>query len=276
MRRRRPFAERSAACLRIPFMEKANAATGSRGHTRLRAILFFAKAWIYRARRAFLQPAVRHFEKSPRPGGAPLAAESRTPLRASSHPAEQRLQEGKVRNLATAAEFLDGLRIPAGEVFSFWRHVPRPTRSAGFVEGRELREGCIVPSVGGGLCQLSNALYSVALDAGCEIVERHAHSRIVPGSAAAAGRDATVFWNYVDLRFRPRYDLWLEVSLYDDDLIVRLHGKSAIARSGSQTSVSVATTAAAQSCETCGESTCFRHHAFHDSSARDADDARDQ
>ncbi len=89
------------------------------------------------------------------------------------------------------------------EVFSFWRHVGRPTRGRGFADGRELREGCIVPSVGGGFCQLSNALYAAALDAGCEIVERHAHSRRVPGSMAEAGRDATVFWNYVDLRFRP-------------------------------------------------------------------------
>ena len=29
-----------------------------------------------------------------------------------------------------------------------------------------MREGCIIPSVGGGLCQLSNALYGAALDAG--------------------------------------------------------------------------------------------------------------
>ena len=41
-----------------------------------------------------------------------------------------------------------------------------------------------------------------ALDAGAVIVERHAHTRVVPGSAAERGQDATVFWNYVDLRCR--------------------------------------------------------------------------
>ena len=63
----------------------------------------------------------------------------------------------------------------------------------GFVAGRELREGCMVSSIGGGLCQLSNALYAAALEAGCEIVERHAHSKVVPGSLAERGLDATVF-----------------------------------------------------------------------------------
>ena len=94
--------------------------------------------------------------------------------------------------------------VPAGETFSFWKQVGRATRRRGFVAGRELREGCLVANIGGGLCQLSNALYEAALAAGFEIVERHAHSRRVPGSRAALQRDATVFWNYVDLRFRAR------------------------------------------------------------------------
>ncbi len=101
--------------------------------------------------------------------------------------------------------------IPVGQVFSFWRQVGRASRRRGFVTGRMLKEGCLVPAVGGGLCQLSNALYDAALQSGCEIVERHAHSRVVAGSAAAAGRDATVAWNYVDLRFRTSAPLRMEV-----------------------------------------------------------------
>ncbi len=83
----------------------------------------------------------------------------------------------------------------------------------------------MIPAIGGGLCQLSNALYDVALAAGCEIVERHAHSRTVPGSAAAAGRDATVAWNYVDLRFSSPRELRLGVRLDSDDLVVELSAR---------------------------------------------------
>src|SRR5206468_12891452 len=115
-----------------------------------------------------------------------------------------------------------GLCRPGGGLFRFWAQVQRPMRRLGFVRGRELREGCVIASVGGGLCQLSNALYDVALTAGCAIVERHAHSRRLPGSMAALGRDATIFWNYVDLRFRPAVDCQLEVTLDRDRLTVAL------------------------------------------------------
>ena len=241
-------------------MQNSKPVAATTVHTRIQALVFSAKAWVHRAQRAMLGPAAQRLVKCTRPDSAPLAAESCTILRASTHPAEQRLQDGKVRNLAVAAQFLDALRIPAGAIFSFWRHVPRPTRRAGFVEGRELREGCIVPAVGGGLCQLSNALYAAALDAGCEIIERHAHSRIVPGSAAA-GRDATVFWNYVDLRFRPMHDLWLETTLTSGHLIVRLHGKAA--PPADHTLSCAPATVTARSCETCDEAACFRHREFH-------------
>lgn len=112
----------------------------SRRHTWLRAVVFAAKTWVFRARRFFFGPRVTWLEILEHRPDAPLAAESRTVLRTSTVAAELRLQEGKIHNLAVAARYLNGLRIPAGEVFSFWRHVPRPTRRSGFKEGRELRE----------------------------------------------------------------------------------------------------------------------------------------
>lgn len=139
---------------------------------------------------------------------------------------EWRLTAGKLHNLRVAARALDGLVLPAHAVFSFWAAVGRPSARRGFVPGRELREGCLVTSTGGGLCQLSNALYDVALQAGARIVERHAHSRVVPGSQAAAGRDATVFWNYLDLRFSLPEPCELEVRLDHQHLVVRLRSLS--------------------------------------------------
>jgi len=56
----------------------------------------------------------------------------------------------------------------------------------------------------GGLCQLSNALYWVALHLGCTISERHRHSfDCFPDSYRSVpfGAGATVNYNYVDLRF---------------------------------------------------------------------------
>src|SRR5262249_38951602 len=150
--------------------------------------------------------------------------------------------------------------VPQGETFSFWRQLGRPSRRRGFVTGRMLQQGCLVPATGGGLCQLSNALYQAALASGCEIVERHAHSRRVPGSAAALGRDATVAWNYVDLRFRARAPLLIEARLTRDELVIRFRGRKH-ARPATATEQTIAAFAppSAATCGTCEQTTCFRH-----------------
>ncbi|MGC3992150.1 MAG: VanW family protein [Chthoniobacteraceae bacterium] len=228
-----------------------------RGHTRRQALVFAVKAWGLRWQRMAREAAEgkpRRLQHKPVDEARPVAVESRSPLYPSRVPAEFALQAGKVQNLRLVAARLDGLNLPAGEVFSFWRQVGRPTARRGFVPGRELREGCIIPSIGGGLCQLSNALYDAALGAGCEIVERHAHSRIIPGSMAEAGRDATIFWNYVDLRFRPTVDCQLEVKLTDEELVVRLRAENLVPRKIGRIGAEARGGAASNlgSCETCG------------------------
>lgn len=126
----------------------------------------------------------------------------------------------------------------------------------------------MIPSVGGGLCQLSNALYHVALQTGCEFVERHAHSRAVPGSAAAHGRDATVAWNYVDLRFRVPQRLVIRAQVRGENLVV-LFSAAAGTRLATRTRNSPVVRIvnrppmansheAANTCGTCTEPGCFR------------------
>jgi hypothetical protein len=189
-----------------------------------------------------------------------LLAESRSKLWAHTAGAEKQLEAGKVHNLRIALRKLNGLEVSANKVFSFWRQVGRPSRWRGFVDGRELREGCIIPSTGGGLCQLSNALYDAALDADFEIIERHAHTQIIPGSLAEIGRDATVFWNYVDLRFKATRAFRIEAFMTGDELIVRLVGARA-----RKPVLTVQSTHRASpvnepnSCASCDAQSCFRY-----------------
>jgi hypothetical protein len=205
-----------------------------------------------------------------------LLSESITPLWTPHEASERNLIVGKIQNLRVAVRRIHGVEIPMGEVFSFWAQVGKPTRSNGYVIGRELRQGCVIPSVGGGICQLSNALYSVALDAGFEIVERHAHSQIMPGSLAEIGRDATVFWNYIDLRFRMRSAdsaigaVQFDAILTEDALVVRLWGIPIISNpvianpvvSSCDSIEKVAeerSLVPAHTCQTCNVSNCFRN-----------------
>ena len=85
---------------------------------------------------------------------------------------------------------------------------------------------------------------------------------------AAEGRDATVFWNYVDLRFRAPFRLQLETRLTREEMIVRFHrldGEPAAKQPGADAAIpySPAPPEAppAESCETCGVTSCFRHAA---------------
>lgn len=197
----------------------------------------------------------------------PLAAEVRAPLWTQVSPAEFALTAGKVQNLRVAARLLNGVEVVAGGVFSFWKQVGRTTLRRGFTQGRELRSGCLVPATGGGLCQLTGLLYEAALSAGLEVVERHAHSRTLPGVPLPLERDATVFWNYVDLRLRGDVAWRLEVELTAADLVVRLRRAGAVGaerclkdpRPGWTGAPVLHRAAAEGDCHTCGVTSCFRH-----------------
>lgn len=156
------------------------------------------------------------------PAGAVLLAEDESRLYTLTDPRERELELGKVQNLRIAAAAVDGLVIGAGETFSFWRAAGRATRAKGYVTGRELRQGCMIPSIGGGICQLTNALSRIAHRAGMELVERHRHSVQPEGFFIDDATDATVFWNYIDFRFRSDRPVRIGARLTETALVVRL------------------------------------------------------
>ncbi|TDU81289.1 glycosyl transferase family 1 [Prosthecobacter fusiformis] len=177
--------------------------------------------------------------------------------RGGESPRERKLQLGKVQNLRIAAQALNGVEIPAGATWSFWKHLGRTTKAKGYSTGRELREGCLIPQIGGGLCQLSGAIYNAALEAGLEIVERHAHSNSSVGSLARIGRDATIFWNYVDLRLRHEAAWRLEVHVSQDKLHVCIRSNHHIERPV-QVMETPGDSRPPNACATCGLASCHR------------------
>jgi len=233
----------------------------------MQALTFRAKAFLLQLKRGagnLFNPEIRRFSFADNLADSPVIAESKTPLWTESAREEQFLLAGKVHNLRLAVERLNGLEIPAGETFSFWKHLGRASALKGYVVGRELREGCIVPNVGGGLCQISNALYDAALKADFEIVERHAHSQVIAGSLAERGRDATVFWNYIDLRFRSPRAFRIEARLGKDHLRVVFRGEKPTGKTktlfqiAKKNALGLRAADDVGSCATCGVESCFR------------------
>ena len=132
--------------------------------------------------------------------------------------ADPRLEAGKRHNVRLAATAFHGVVITPDRPLSFWRVLGPATAARGFAWGMELRSGCAVPAVGGGLCLLSNALFALAAEQGWSILERHGHSMAL-GDAKAF--DATVAFPHVDLRIAPRTGTAiLDVTVRGDVLVV--------------------------------------------------------
>lgn len=124
--------------------------------------------------------------------------------------------ENKIRNIRIAAEKINELVIFPNEIFSFWKIIGAPTEKNGYVKGRNLMNGKLATSIGGGLCQLSSLLYFLAIKSNLNIIERHNHSVDIyeeENRFTPLGADAAVFYGYKDLRFSNPYSFPIRISL---------------------------------------------------------------
>lgn len=82
----------------------------------------------------------------------------------------------------------------------------------------------LVLGVGGGICQVSSTLYNAALLSNMEIVQRSNHSSEVP--YVARGRDATVAYGLLDLKFRNTTSspIYIKTAIQGGRLTIAFHG----------------------------------------------------
>lgn len=108
--------------------------------------------------------------------------------------------KNRAYNVELATKKINGTVIMPGETFSYNKTVGSRTIEAGWKEGTAYISGKVVPSVGGGVCQVSSTLYNTALLANLEITERTNHTFTV--DYVAASRDATVYYGSLDFCFK--------------------------------------------------------------------------
>lgn len=140
-----------------------------------------------------------------------------TPLLRKLQGDDMALQQNKVTNLKLAAGQLDGVVIRPGEIFSYWYLIGKPSRRKGYREGMILRSGKVCAGVGGGLCQLSNLIYWMALHSPLTVVERHRHGYDVFPDAKRTqpfGSGATCAYPHADLMLRNDTDECFQFSLH--------------------------------------------------------------
>ncbi|MDR1001407.1 MAG: VanW family protein [Clostridiales bacterium] len=128
-------------------------------------------------------------------------------------------------NIRLASEIISGKMLQPGEVFSYYGVLGRVSAARGFKEAGILVNGQPDTGIGGGICQVSSTLYNACLEAGMQIVERHAHSRDV--GYVPHGKDATVAWPSLDYKFRNNTanSLYVILNYNNRTLTASLYGK---------------------------------------------------
>ena len=102
-------------------------------------------------------------------------------------------------NIGRAAELVNGTVLKPGETFSLNDTVGERTRENGFTEGYIISDGILVSDLGGGVSQMATTTFNAMFFAGLEDVEHKPHSFYI--DRYPIGREATVAWGAVDLRF---------------------------------------------------------------------------
>ncbi|GAB3255228.1 VanW family protein [Nocardioides dilutus] len=102
-------------------------------------------------------------------------------------------------NIGRAAELINGTVLKPGETFSLNDTVGERTEENGFTVGFVIQNGIFKEDLGGGVSQMATTTYNAAFFAGLEDVEHKPHSVYI--DRYPVGREATVAWGAVDLRF---------------------------------------------------------------------------
>jgi vancomycin resistance protein YoaR len=130
----------------------------------------------------------------------------------------------RINNLQLGVKALDGTLVPPGGTFSLndaigERTLERGFKSAPVIIGTEYSE-----EVGGGTSQVATTVFNAAWEAGLRITERHPHSLYI--SRYQLGRDATVYWPSLDLKFVNDTKSWVLVKGFSesDGISVAIYG----------------------------------------------------
>ncbi len=103
-------------------------------------------------------------------------------------------------NLGRAAELINGTLLKPDDEFSLNGIVGERTAENGFTEGFIISDGVYKEDFGGGVSQVATTTFNAMFFAGLRDIEHKPHSFYI--DRYPVGREATVAWPYVDLRFQ--------------------------------------------------------------------------
>ena len=121
--------------------------------------------------------------------------------------------KNRVTNIKITCSRISDTIVKAHEEFSFCEVAGQPSSEDGYKEAHAIVDGEVVNAIGGGNCQVSTTIYNAAkaID-GVKITERHEHGKDV--GYIEMGKDATVAYDYLDLKFENNNDFDLKLQAY--------------------------------------------------------------
>ena len=150
-------------------------------------------------------------------------------------------EPNRLHNVRLVAQLIDGALIAPGATFSFNATTGERTAEKGFLEAPVIINGELRNGLGGGVCQVSTTVFNAAYEAGLPIVARTNHALYI--DHYPLGRDATVNYPDLDLRFRNDTGRWLLLRTWvgPSSLTVALYGRPSARRVVSETTPLVET-----------------------------------
>lgn len=133
-------------------------------------------------------------------------------------------QDGRIANMKIASQTINGKLLMPGEIFSYNELIGETTPEKGYKLANTYLGNKIVPDYGGGICQVSTALYRAVIQANIRSLERRNHSMTV--SYSEPSLDATVSYGLIDYKFENTYDspIYIEAYVLNDNVTINIYG----------------------------------------------------
>jgi vancomycin resistance protein YoaR len=130
----------------------------------------------------------------------------------------------RVHNVEVVSHLVDNTLIAPGKEFSFNATTGERNAAKGLLEAPVIINGELQNGLGGGTCQVSTTVFNAAYEGGLPITARTNHALYI--SHYPQGRDATVNYPDIDLKFVNDTDHWLLLRTFvsSSSLTVNLYG----------------------------------------------------
>ncbi|MGY2067662.1 VanW family protein [Blastococcus sp. SYSU DS0619] len=127
-------------------------------------------------------------------------------------------------NIRVVAQEVDGAVIMPGETFSLNGFTGPRGVAQGYVEAGVINNGEFTTAVGGGISQFATTMFNAVFFAGLEDVFHKPHSYYI--SRYPAGREATVYYDSIDLKWRNDGDtgVYVDTAWTPSSLTVTFYG----------------------------------------------------